>query len=299
MLENDGVQMGESIRLIGHKIDGEELYVERNASIDNVSREGHFTVGRKVDRGASGGPAIRNGKVLGVIVETDFLERTLITPIWAATDYFSIVGVAFLNEGYAAERNTTADIIKRVSNYEAIFADILLDLDWTARLVVSDNGDDSMGVLSIGFGQKLRAQSTIDAKLIVAVAPSFKGPDAQEIAETSQVRGVFGDQEWLRPPESMVVFDNIDREIARLAPATGAQISSLDVRMRVEPEKLSGHIVSFKDKAALEQMRSFEICFNLRPTPAATDSHVIMEGEGSTCLASHAYLAQSLPEENF
>ena len=278
ILDKKDVNANETIQLIGHKQSSEELHIERLAPIDNLDYSGHIQIGRRVDRGTSGGPAIYDGKVLGVIVESDFLEKTIVTPIWAARDYLEIVGVEFLGEGFAREQSTTATLIRRVASYEAVFTDILLDLDWSARLKLddADNGDgDRVGDLWIGFARKLRAQPMMNARLLLAA-----GTTLGEGGNASQK--IFILSKWIEPPARSVRFEQIHRELQRIAPgADTSKLDYLDLKIRVEPdrERISGYVAKFQD------IPDFEICFQLGPSNSG-----YMEGEAAACGETHAYL---------
>lgn len=287
MLENEGVVKNDEVLLIGHKQNTNELYIERKGLIDDADKSGHIQIGRPVDRGASGGPAIKDGKVLGVIVRSDFLDKTIVTPVWAARDYFMIVGVAFLGNGYAKEQNTTATLIKRVENYEAVFTDILLDLDWSARFKLdsAENADgDQRGDLWIGFSRKLRAQPKVDAHVLLA-GGTTSATDSDEQPK------VFSLSKWLNPGDPSIRFEDIHREIESIAPDVDISALELDLKIRVEPEidNMTGHIAGFSN------IPDFEICFRLmanNPSPPA-----YLTGKAIACGKEHAYLDEGIARQ--
>jgi len=285
LLEHEGVKSKESVVIVGHKQEPKKLYVERKAEIDDSDVSGHIQVSRFVQKGTSGGPVIQDGKVLGVVVETDFREKTLVTPLWHAKDYFTIVGVAFLGEGYAKEQNTTADLIERVSSYEAVFTDILLDLDWSARLNLTGVVDPAglkNGELGIGFDRKLRVQPMIDARLVLALGPTFAGQTERS------PKGIYRTM-WLEAPEAEARMESIHRDLDKLTPPNmaTAEVDHIDVKMRVEPDRdrMRGHVTKF------DHIPDFELCFSLIPTAQGQ-----LKGSAMACGESHDYLNKTLAE---
>jgi hypothetical protein len=282
------LNLNDEIRLVGHKISGEELYITTIGKVDDPDKSGHIQIGRAVDKGASGGPALisEGNKILGVIVETDFRGKTIVTPVWPAIEYFGIVGVEFAGEGYAKERNTTADLIDRVSAYESLFTDILLDLNTVARLNLNNtivSTEEQYGELWIGFDRKLRVQPSIDANIILVMSPVVDGFAAERFRFTLS--------QWIEPPEMSVTFSNIDRELERVLSVenkTLGDVTRVELLLDISPDKrrMVGPVARF------ETIPGFKICFQMDVVGSATMRQ--FKGAGVACDDRFSYLEEEM-----
>src|SRR5262249_53574379 len=146
--------------------------------VDKVSRHGYIIAGRFVNKGTSGGPAIVDGRLVGVIRSSGDDSSTIV-PVSLAIDYLRLVGVVFFEEGLARRSDDISVLASRVQEYDRLLHEIQLDVAWTAGFMrpSQQGGNPQSSELLIAFDRKLEAQPQFKAKLTLGVVPLFDGPE--------------------------------------------------------------------------------------------------------------------------
>ena len=214
----EGLTIGGDIILIGHRKSGNDLYKAKAAKIDKIDRNGHILAGRMVEKGTSGGPAIVDSKMVGVIRSTG-ADETTIVPIDRALDYFQLRGIKFSEDGTASESDDIAKLASKVETYEQILVDIQMDVEWYAEMkpvYISENTGTFPDDITIGiwYQKRLSTQRNFKARTTIQVIPIFANASFDVIDEDQ--RRSFMRSNWLIPKDDGIVklyFDNCVNDI--------------------------------------------------------------------------------------
>jgi hypothetical protein len=220
--KSNELKRGERIIVIGHEQTRPprtpELYKVREGTVDEVNREGHIIVARGVEQGTSGGPAIYNGRLIGV-VRSSSIDRAKIVPIDDARDYLRLRGVPISEDGSAEVSDDIAKLAGKISQYERIIMDIQTDVGWTAEVTATWKRQDRTGfpedfILRIWYDKKLASQPTFDARVSVTATPMFAGKAFKGL-RNNKIKS-FPRADWLLANKGRIEFKNFGSDLKAL-----------------------------------------------------------------------------------
>lgn len=274
----DGLATQQDITLIGHVRATEALYETKATKIDKVSRHGHIIAGRFVNKGTSGGPAIKDGRLIGIIRNTREDSSTIV-PIGLATEYLRLLGIVF-KEGLAEKVNDISVLASRVESYERILQEIQVDVTWHANLAADHR-------LIVGFERKLRTQPFFTAKLTLGAVPLFQSSGFSVL--TKEQRKGFTLAEWV---ENREVQLNVKRFVDGVAGdyvgnglrVLSGELMGLDVKVMVSSIIGEGYI---------RPPKPFGICFGMKLQGG------IGKAPGAPCTEDFNYVDRFLPPAGF
>ena len=215
------VERGKPIILIGHERrsapQSSDLFKVRDATVDEVNRHGNIIAGRGVDQGTSGGPAIFDGRLIGV-VRSSAIDRTTIVPLDNAHDYLRLRGVLISDDGNAEVSDDIAKLAAKISLYERILGDIQVDVNWKADVAPHWASDKKTPfpedfTLTISYDKKLDSQPPFAARISVSVTPIFDSSGFRVLDSAKRVS--FPRADWLEE-KGTVVFSKFGSELASL-----------------------------------------------------------------------------------
>jgi hypothetical protein len=287
-LKTDGLSKGQDVTLIGHVLANGMLNDERSAKIDQLARHGHIVVSRGVREGTSGGPAIVDGRLIGIIRNTREDDRSTVVPIGLAVDYLRLMGIVFSEDGFARKADDITLLASRVTDYERILSDIQQDVSWKAsvsRRPVQRGGQANLE-LAISFERKLEAQPLFDGKVTIGAVPIFAG-DFSTLDSEKRLGFTYSD--WLE--SGLVRFTNLGHDIGvivgeyKKAPLPKLKLDDLygfDIKAIIS---------SIVGDSYIRQPRPLYICFSIR-TKRPED---LMAASGVRCKEELNYVDRFLP----
>lgn len=215
---NKGLQSQAPVKIIGHRQgqNDNELYKVVEATIDEIDRHGHIILGRGVDSGTSGGPAIHQDRLIGV-VRNSTIDRTTVVPVQPAWDYFNLMGVVLTEKGLAKKTDHIAVLASRAGIYEEILMDIQLDVNWFAEMRPIRNEGDAPNqfpknvALKIWYQKKLSTQPNFDTVVSLEVTPVFAGQAFGSLPP--EKRKKFLHSGWLFAAEGALEFLDLGKDI--------------------------------------------------------------------------------------
>jgi hypothetical protein len=213
------LKVGNDILIIGHRRRGNELYITKNAKVDEIDRDGHIILSRMVESGTSGGPCIYKNQLVGVIRSTA-ADKTKVVPIDGTLDYFQLMGIKFSEDGLAYESDDIAKLASKAELYEKIITDIQMDFNWKAVLKPISRTSNKTTLpddisLTLEPLKKLSAQPDFEAKITILATPAFENNSFNSLTKEKIIG--FTDTEWYLPKKGeRVIFDNIKMEIQNL-----------------------------------------------------------------------------------
>jgi hypothetical protein len=288
----EGLATGQDITLIGHVIgqspQSDQLYQVKSTKIDTVSRHGHIIAGRFVMKGTSGGPAIMDGRLVGVVRSSGDDSSTII-PVALAIDYLRLVGIVFSEEGLARRADDISVLASRVQEYDRLLHEIQLDVAWSAAFTQSAGQSAPNGELLITYERKLQAQPLFRAKLTLGVVPLFRGDDFARLSPDKR-RG-FTLSNWIK--DQAVRFDAAqDLEGVLNEYRTGGD----GVRARMVDLigfDIKGQVASIVgDGFIRKRIDPFFVCFEIRIKDAS-------KSNGGRCREGLKYVDKFLPVASF
>ena len=256
------------ITIVGHRQgqQDDELYKVITAKIDEIDRHGHIILGRGVDKGTSGGPAIHDGRLIGVIRNSG-IDRTTVVPIQGAWEYFQLMGVRLSEDGLAYESDDISKLASKATYYEEILMDIQMDVIWLAEMkpirrkgVQTPFPDDV--VLNVWYDKKLSTQPTFETLISLDVTPVFAGQIFKRLR--AEQRKAFPHSDWLLADPGKVEFLNLGKDIEVLLKRrygalgiTRDDFRGFDIVARISTIQGKG-----KDYVRLPE--DYKVCFSLR-----------------------------------
>ncbi|UCF91499.1 MAG: trypsin-like peptidase domain-containing protein [Desulfobacterales bacterium] len=262
-----GLKPNDTVMIIGHRkgqSDG-ELYKVITATIDEIDRHGHIILGRGVDRGTSGGPAIYRDRLIGV-VRNSTIDRTTVVPVQSAWDYLKLMGVELTKEGLAIKTNHIAELASKAGKYEEILMDIQMDVNWFAEMSpIRDKNDDPTlfpkdVALKVWYQKKLSTQPSFNTLVSLDVTPVFSG---QAFASRlSEERKTFLHSGWLLAAKGMLEFANLGMDIEVAADQHYSQFGI--ERKDFVGFDIVGQIDSIQGQGFVRIPEKHHVCFSLR-----------------------------------
>ena len=222
---------GKSVTIIGHVQSPRETYVEDQAQIDEVDRQGYLILNRYVPTGTSGGPVFLGQRVIGVVSNTGNFGKSYIVPISRAVNYLSQSGITI--KDHAVQYFNLADLGPKVETLSSIVDDLQRDFIWEAELSRSNDNTKLNMLLQLTFKRRLRVQPPIFGHLDVILRPNFgvatpKGlPAPTMMADLSSTQGFNS---------TVIAFQDFDQRLGtylidlRNANAGGATVARGDLK---------------------------------------------------------------------
>lgn len=257
----------DSVKIIGHRMGqtDEELYKVIAAGIDEIDRNGHIIIGRGVDRGTSGGPAIYQDRLIGV-VRNSTIDRTTVVPVQPAWGYFNLMGIELTEEGLAIKTNNIGELASRAGKYEAILLDIQMDVNWIAEMrPIRGEGDDPTSfpkdvALRVWYEKKLSTQPSFDTLISLDVTPVFSGQSFKSLP--LEERKTFPHSGWLLADKGVLELINIGKDIEVAAQQHYSHIGIK--RKDFIGFDIAGQIDSIQGQGFVRIPEKRYVCFSLR-----------------------------------
>ena len=164
-----------------------------------IQEMGNLDLSGVVDSGMIGGPAVAQGRVVGV-VRASGAGRTTVVPFEKARDYLDLMGIAISPEGLAFETEKISLLASKAALYEELLLKLQTDVNWFAEIEPLHAGAASNSfaddfVLRVGYTKKLAIQPSFETLVSLRLVPVFAGP-APTIRDTES-EGFFSLSDWL------------------------------------------------------------------------------------------------------